>query len=207
MQEDPHQNKSDKEPPSWSLESTCPVSAESVVTGPAQIHLHTYRPCSVVCSGSWAHTPGVAQSWRVCTHVGGHVCAHRVHMCTSGSCLVPAARVLLSLQRAKPQRRALEVRDPPKLKAECHRALQKQHAHRLHAPSWFRPQMVPEERFKFWGRGSTSPRATFWGHRVARAPVDSISPHSPSSHPHGPLCGAGLPQIPATSSCPISFLD
>lgn len=206
MQKDPHQNKSDKEPPSWSLESTCPVSAESVVTGPLQIRLHTYPPCSVVCSGSWLHTLGVAQSRRACTHVGGHVCTHHVHVCTSGSCLVPAARVLLALQRAKPQRRALEVGDPPKLKAERQQALQKQHAHRLHAPSWFRPQMVPEERCKFWGRVLQVP-GPLSGVIAWPGPLWIQSPHTvlppiPMAH-HVVL---DLPKSPPLHHVPFLFL-
>lgn len=114
MQEGPHQKKSYEEPPSWVLDSACPGAAEGVVTGPLQICLPTHPLCSVVCSGSWLHVPGMAHQTPATE--GGCPCWRpRVYtrVCTSGACLVPAACLLPALQRTKPQRLTLRVGDLP----------------------------------------------------------------------------------------------
>lgn len=148
--------------------------------------------------------------WVLAPHTGGGSVTAGVYPCRRPCVYTPCPCVylwfMLALQRAKPQRRALEVGDPPKLKAERQQALQKQHAHRLHAPSWFRPQMVPEERCKFWGRVLEVP-GPLSGVIAWPGPLWIPSPHTvlppiPMAH-HVVL---DLPKSPPLHHVPFLFL-
>lgn len=133
-----------------------------------------------------------------------HTCLHL--WCMPGSCSMLAS--------CSPKDKTAKIdsasRRSPQLKAEPSKTLQKLRAHGLPAASRFRPRTMPVERCEFWGGPSTRPWAPFWSHSVARAPVDSVTPHCPSSRPHGPPRCPGPPPSPAplhlTLSCAVLFL-